>query len=62
MTVASGGVGYIWHHNRQAWRDIITQDSTFRTMIESAQTTLVVQSAVSHGLKKYIYERKSIKF
>ena len=31
-------------------------------MIESAQTTLVVQSAVSHGLKKYIYERKSIKF
>jgi len=34
-------------HDRQAWRDIVTHDSTFRTMIESAQTTEDVQSAVS---------------
>jgi len=33
--------------DRQRWRDIVTHDSTFRTMIESAQTTEDVQSAVS---------------
>ena len=39
-------------HDRQAWRDIVTHDSTFRTMIESAQTTEDVQSAVSQVLQK----------
>merc|ERR1719150_2077525 len=33
--------------DRQRWRDIVTHDSTFRTMIESAQTTEEVTSAVS---------------
>lgn len=33
--------------DRQRWRDIVTHDSTFRTMIESAQTTEDVTSAVS---------------
>jgi len=33
--------------DRQRWRDIVTHDSTFRTMIESAQSTQEVQSAVS---------------
>merc|ERR1712117_885583 len=33
--------------DRQRWRDIVTHDSTFRTMIESAATTEDVQSAVS---------------
>jgi len=33
--------------DRQRWRDIVTHDSTFRTMIESAQTTEEVTNAVS---------------
>ena len=33
--------------DRAKWRDIVTHDSTFRTMIESAQTTEDVESAVS---------------
>jgi len=33
--------------DRQRWRDIVTHDSTFRTMLETAQTTEDVTSAVS---------------
>jgi len=33
--------------DRQRWRDIVTHDSTFRTMIESAHTTEEVTNAVS---------------
>jgi len=33
--------------DRQRWRDIVTHDSTFRTMLETAQTTEDVSSAVS---------------
>merc|ERR1711970_1266558 len=33
--------------DRQRWRDIVSHDSTFRTMIESAQTTEEVTNAVS---------------
>merc|ERR1719210_2261418 len=33
--------------DRQRWRDIVTHDSTFRTMIETAQTTEDVTNAVS---------------
>ena len=36
--------------DRQRWRDIVTHDSTFRTMIESAQTTEEVTNAVSQVL------------
>jgi len=33
--------------DRQLWRDIVTHDTTFRTMIESAQTTDDVHHAIS---------------
>jgi len=33
--------------DRQKWRDIVTHDTTFRTMIEAAQTTEEVTNAVS---------------
>merc|ERR1719447_727299 len=33
--------------DKQRWRDIVTHDSTFRTMIESAETTEEVTNAVS---------------
>jgi len=33
--------------DRQKWRDIVTHDTTFRTMIEAAQTTEDVTNAVS---------------
>lgn len=33
--------------DRQRWRDIVTHDTTFRTMIEAAQTTEEVTNAVS---------------
>ena len=40
--------------DRQRWRDIVTHDSTFRTMLETAQTTEDVSSAVSQVNRDFI--------
>merc|ERR1719266_1531244 len=45
-TEAGAGAAYS-DEDTAKWRDIVTHDSTFRTMIESAQTTEDVESAVS---------------
>ena len=56
LSSASGGAsasekddmtGVFSEDDRQRWRDIVTHDSTFRTMIESAHTTEEVTNAVS---------------
>ena len=41
--------------DRQRWRDIVTHDSTFRTMLETAQTTEDVSSAVSQVNKRLFF-------
>jgi hypothetical protein len=38
--------------DRQRWRDIVTYDTEFRTMIESARTTQEVTNAVSQVRKE----------
>merc|ERR1719357_2288950 len=43
--------------DKQKWRDIVTHDTTFRTMIESAQTTEEVELAVNQMRYVSKYEK-----
>merc|ERR1711962_558142 len=43
--------------DKQKWRDIVTHDTTFRTMIEAAQTTEEVEMAVNQMRYTTTYEK-----
>merc|ERR1719427_1402147 len=43
--------------DKQKWRDIVTHDTTFRTMIEAAQTTEEVELAVNQMRYTTVYEK-----
>merc|ERR1711962_395103 len=62
---ASGGHSSDWddltsvfsEDDKQKWRDIVTHDTTFRTMIEAAQTTEEVEMAVNQMRYTTTYEK-----